>query len=79
MTQTINKINSVKVSSNLPTFNTYRLMFKCGAWNTRATFICESDAEAIHDADEFFSNSNIKNWSYGVALFQGNRLVKQYR
>lgn len=79
MTQTINKINSVKVSSNLPAFNTYRLMYKYGAWNTKATFICESDAEAIHDTDEFFSNSNIKNWSYGVALFQGNRLVKQYR
>ena len=54
-------------------------MYIFGAWITKARFAAESDAEAIFDADAIFSNSNLKNWTHGVALFRGNKRVKIYR
>ena len=56
----------------------YRLMYLFGAWVTKEVIIAETDNEAIFDADEAFANSNLANWKYGVALFCGNRKVKQY-
>jgi hypothetical protein len=55
-----------------------KVMFKFGAWLSKETFAAESDAEAIFDADAIVNNSNLKNWQNGVALWCGNRMVKQY-
>ena len=62
------------------TINTkeYRLMYLFGAWVTKEVIIAESDAEAVFDADMTFASSNLPNWRYGVALFCGNRKVKEY-
>ena len=54
-------------------------MYLFGAWVTKEVIIAETDNEAIFDADEAFANSNLANWKYSVALFCGNRKVKQYR
>ena len=61
-----------------PNTKEYRLMYLFGAWVTKEVIIAESDAEAVFDADMVFANSNLDNWKYGVALFRGNRKVKQY-
>lgn len=62
------------------TFKTYKLMYQFGAWLSKETFAAESDAEAIFDADAIFnSDKALQNWNYKVALWCGNRMVKQYR
>ncbi len=70
-------MQEVKMSE--PTFKTYKVMYKFGAWVTKATFAAENDTEAIHDADEIFNASGLQNWAHGVALFSGNKMIKQYR
>lgn len=50
-----------------------------GAWVTKEVIVAENDMEAIFDADKTFANSNLANWKYEVALFCGNRKVKQYK
>ena len=54
----------------------YRLMYFFGAWITKAIIPAESDREAIFDAHE--TAASMKDWKYGVALFCGNRMVKEY-
>lgn len=61
-----------------PRTKEYRLMYNFGAWVTKEVIIAENDAEAVFDADMSFANSSLDNWKYGVALFCGNRKVKQY-
>ena len=61
-----------------PTFKTYRLMYKFGAWVTKTTIVAECDKEAIFDADDAFNKSRLQGWQHGVALFCGNRVVKTY-
>ena len=68
---------NVAINTNLTT-NEYRLMYLWGAWVTQAVIVAENDAEAIYDANEAFANSRLANWRYGVALFCGNRKVKEY-
>jgi hypothetical protein len=66
------------INTTLPNTREYRLMYLFGAWVTKEVIIAESDAEAVFDADMAFANSSLDNWKYGVALFCGNRKVKQY-
>ena len=66
------------INIEIPNLRTYKLMYKYGAWVTKEVLACESDYEAIFDADMTFNSSNLKNWTNGVALFQGNRMVKRY-
>ena len=58
--------------------NTYKLMYKFGAWITKETIAAESDKEAIFDADMTFAASRLQSWENGVALFCGVRIVKRY-
>lgn len=69
--------NNITMSETINT-KEYKVMFKFGAWLSKETFTAESDAEAIFDADAIVNNSNLKNWQNGVALWCGNRMVKQY-
>ena len=57
----------------------YRLMYFFGAWIPKCTIIAENDKEAVFDADEAFENSRLGEWKHRVALFCGNRLVKEYK
>ena len=57
----------------------YCIYYWFGFWHPTKSFYAESDAEAIFDADaEFANNKNLQNWKHDVALFCGNRKVKQY-
>ena len=69
--------NNITMSETINT-KEYKVMFKFGAWLSKETFTAESDAEAIFDADAIVNNSNLKNLQNGVALWCGNRMVKQY-
>ena len=71
-------MNATINTTATPNTKEYRLMYLFGAWVTKEVIIAESDAEAVFDADMVFANSNLGNWKYGVALFRGNRKVKQY-
>lgn len=71
-------MNATIYTSTTPATREYRLMYNFGAWVTKEIIIAESDAEAVFDADTTFTNSNLAGWKYGVALFCGNRKVKQY-
>ena len=65
--------------SELPNVKEYRLMYMFGAWVCDRFIYAETDAEAVHDADEAYQEAvNLHTW-HGVALVQGNRLVKMYR
>ena len=75
----INAMNIVKISTELPAMKSYRLMYFFGVWTTKAIFHAENDAEAIHDCDEVYNeNGNLADWRYPVALFCGNRKIKEY-
>lgn len=54
-------------------------MYFFGAWIPKCTIIAENDKEAVFDADEAFNSSRLGEWKHGVALFCGNRLVKEYK
>lgn len=65
--------------TQVPEVQEYRLMYLFGAWVTDDTIFAETDEEAIFDADAAFSEKkNLHHWRYGVALWQGNRMVKEY-
>ena len=53
-------------------------MYMFGAWVTKEVIAAECDAEAVYDADATFATSRLGEWKYGVALFCGNRKVKEY-
>ena len=63
----------------LPTLKTYKLMYFFGVWVTKSIIPAENDKEAIFDSDDIFSESRLKDWKHGVALFCGNRKVKTYK
>ena len=65
-------------TNNIPTLKTYRLMYFFGTWVTKSIIPAECDNEAIFDADDEYSESNLNNWQYPVALWCGNRKVKEY-
>lgn len=69
---------TMNVTLSTPTFKTYKLMYFFGAWITKEVIAAENDAEAIFDADRTFADSRLSEWKNGVALFCGNRKVKQY-
>lgn len=46
-------------------------MYLFGAWVTKSKLYSEPDEEAIFDADKEFRNSNLSEWKYSVALWQG--------
>ena len=83
MTQTIDINKAMREAQEYAkslNFKTYRFMYQFGAWVSKETFASESDAEAIFDADAIFnSDEALQNWNYKVALWCGNRMVKQYR
>lgn len=60
------------------TLKTYKLMYFFGAWISKETIAAESDREAIFDADMSYNASKLTKWNYPVALFCGNRKVKEY-
>lgn len=69
----------VKISTTLPKTKEYRLRYFFGTWMTSHIIYAESDTEAIHDADEAYNeNGNLADWQYPVALFCGNRKIKEY-
>lgn len=66
--------------SELPNVKEYRLMYMFGPWVLHSRIYAETDAEAVHDADEAYQEAeNLHKWPHGVALLQGNRFVKMYR
>lgn len=67
----------VKLQENIVT-KKYCIYYWYGCWTPRKSFYAESDAEAIFDADIEFANSKLQDWKHDVALFCGNRKVKQY-
>lgn len=67
----------VKIKEKINT-KKYCIYYWCGFWHPRRSFYAECDAEAIFDADIEFANSRLKDWKHDVALFCGNRKVKQY-
>ena len=54
-------------------------MYFFGTWITKSIIPAECDKEAIFDADDEYSESNLNNWQYPVALWCGNRKVKSYK
>ena len=72
-------------ATNTPrTMKTYKLMYFFGVWHTAIRYAAESDAEAIFDCDldYYFPEpgmADLRNWRYGVALWRGNKLVKEYK
>ena len=75
----IEAMSIVKVSTEMPKTKEYRLRYFFGTWMTSSIIFAESDAEAIHDADEVYNkNGNLADWQYPVALWCGNRKVKEY-
>ena len=68
----------MNITLSTPTFKTYKLMYFFGAWITKEVIAAENDAEAVYDADATFAESGLSAWGKGVALFCGNRKVKQY-
>jgi hypothetical protein len=69
----------VNVTTYIPKTKEYRLRYFFGTWMTSSIIFAENDAEAIHDADEVYNrNGNLADWQYPVALFCGNRKVKEY-
>ena len=69
----------VNVTTRIPKTKEYRLRYFFGTWMTSSIIFAESDAEAIHDADEVYNgNGNLADWQYPVALFCGNRRIKEY-
>lgn len=75
----IEAMQSVKISTSLPKTKEYRLRYFFGTWMTSSIIFAETDAEAIHDCDEVYNeNGNLADWRYPVALFCGNRKVKEY-
>ena len=68
----------MNITLSTPTFKTYKLMYFFGAWITKEVIAAENDAEAVFDADQTFADSNLSGWKYGVALFCGNRKIKEY-
>ena len=75
----IEAMNCVKVSTELPKTKEYRLRYFFGTWLTSSIIIAENDAEAIHDCDDVYNeNGNLADWRYPVALFCGNRKIKEY-
>lgn len=83
MTQTIDINKAIREAQEYAkslNLKTYKLMYFHGVWYTHKIFSCESEREAIFDADHNLSISpNMQNWKYKVALWCGNRMVKQYR
>lgn len=73
--QALEAVKNIKVNTNLNT-KEYRVMYLWGAWITKAVIYAENDTEAIHDAQEYAKD--MKSWKEGVALWCGNRLVKEY-
>lgn len=68
-TITLNEINTKE----------YRLMYFFGTWTTDCKIYAESDKEAIFDCDETMQHKDsLKNWHYPVALWCGNRKIKDY-
>ena len=80
--------NIPEITLSEPRVKEYRLMYFTGVWVTSKKFACESDAEAIYNAenptewDNYESAARlaekIKKAGWGVALFCGNRKVKEY-
>jgi hypothetical protein len=69
----------VNVTTCIPKTKEYRLRYFFGTWMTSSIIFAENDAEAIHDADEIYNdNGNLADWQYPVALFCGNRKIKEY-
>ena len=54
-------------------------MYLFGAWVTKAEWSCESDDEAIYDATACYGASNLSEWAYSVALYEGSRMVKLFK
>lgn len=71
--------SNIKVSEDIKT-KQYTLMYYYASWQPHGLGFCaENDKEAIFDADQMFHESEILPlWGYGVALFCGNRKVKEY-
>ena len=76
-TTTMTTTFNIKISETI-NLTEYKLMYFFGTWVTKTIIPAECDAEAIFDADEAYNNSNLKNWQYPVALWCGNRRVKNY-
>ena len=71
--------NNITINEDIKT-EKYTLMYMHGSWQPHGLSFCaESDKEAIFDADQMFHESaTLPLWGYGVALFCGNRKVKEY-
>ena len=75
MTHTFAQHSSEEVTK----FKEYRLMYFFGCWYTKDVIPADDDETAIMLSDYCFGESKLQNWKHVVALFDGNRLVKQYR
>lgn len=75
MTHTFAQHNTEEVTK----FKEYRLMYFFGCWYTKDVIPAGDDETAIMLSDYCFGESKLQNWQHAVALFDGNRLVKQYR
>lgn len=78
-TKFIEAMAMVNVTTTILKTKEYRLRYFFGTWMTSRIIYAENDAEAIHDADEAYNeNGNLADWQYPVALFCGNRKIKEY-
>lgn len=65
--------------SGCPDVKEYRLMYLFGAWVGHSRVYAETDAEAIEDATDDYLTSTLPRWPYSVALFDGSRLVHEFK
>lgn len=65
--------------SECPDVKEYRLMYLFGAWVGHSRVYAETDAEAIEDATGDYLTSTLPRWPYRVALWDGSRLVHEFK
>ena len=71
-------LEAVEVTEN-PDVKEYRLMYLFGAWVCHSRVYAETDGEAIEDATDDYLTSTLPRWPYRVALWDGSRLVHEFK
>lgn len=71
-------LEAVEVTEN-PDVKEYRLMYLFGAWVCHSRVYAETDGEAIEDATDDYLTSTLPRWPYRVALWNGSRLVHEFK
>lgn len=67
------------VAVSVPEVQEYKLMYLFGGWVCDSCVYAETDDEAIQDATDNYITSRLPRWPYRVALWEGSRLVHEFK